>query len=263
MSELFLSYASEDFAVAKQVAQYLRDEGWSVFWDREIPVGKTWENVIEEQLLRAHCVVVLWSAASVVSEWVRAEAAAAADRGVLVPALIDASSPPLRFRIIQAANLVGWHGRREHMGWQHLIAGVRALAEFDREPQAGLTATRQTRRSPAKTVAIAEVETGTDRGRSLVLTQGMTSVTIGRSRDCDFVLDDYYVSRTHCRIQIQHIKASSQGQDAYRFTLIDCGSPAGTHLNDEHVDRAELRHGDHFQIGGVRFRFRIVAEGTA
>jgi hypothetical protein len=265
MSELFLSYAREDLAIASQVARSLQEEGWSVFWDREIPVGKTWESLIEEQLSRARCVVVLWSVASVASEWVRAEASAAADRGVLVPALIDATSPPLRFRVLQSADLVGWQGGREHGGWRHLIAGVRALAGFENEPQAGGTAARsgQTRHPMEKPVAIVEVETGPDRGRALVLTEGMTSVTIGRSRDCDFVLDDFYVSRTHCRLQIQRIKASSQGQGGYRFTLIDCGSPAGTRFNDEHVDRAELRQGDHFQIGSVRFRFRVFDEGAA
>ena len=126
MSDVFLSYAREDAVTARHLAEHLREEGWSVFWDRQIPVGKTWENTIEEQLSRASCVVVLWSSASIGSDWVRAEAAAAVDRGVLVPALIDRTSPPVRFRIIQSADLLGWQGSRDHLGLTNLIAAVRA-----------------------------------------------------------------------------------------------------------------------------------------
>jgi len=59
MSDVFLSYAREDATTARQLAEHFREEGWSVFWDREIPVGKTWEDTIEDQLSRATCVVVL------------------------------------------------------------------------------------------------------------------------------------------------------------------------------------------------------------
>jgi hypothetical protein len=68
MAAIFLSYARQDLPIAKQVEQCLREEGWSVFWDREIPVGRTWEDIIEAELSQAACVVVLWSAASVRSE---------------------------------------------------------------------------------------------------------------------------------------------------------------------------------------------------
>lgn len=259
LTEVFLSYAREDIAVARQVADHLREEGWSVFWDRDIPVGKTWEDIIEERLSRAACVVVLWSSTSVRSDWVRAEAAAAADRGVLVPALIEAVSPPARFRIIQTAHLVGWHGRREHIGLASLIAAVRTSVDLTGESSHAQSVNQSTQmqRAPERALAVAEVETGEDRGRSLFLTEGMTSVTIGRSRDCDFVIDDYYISRSHCRLEIQ---PSERGQ--YRFMLIDFGSAAVTLVNNQRVDRAELRDGDRIQIGGVRLRFRILNEDT-
>jgi len=252
MSDVFLSYAREDATTARQLAEHFREEGWSVFWDREIPVGKTWEDTIEDQLSRATCVVVLWSAASIGSDWVRAEAAAAVDRGVLVPALIDRTSPPVRFRIIQSADLVGWQGSRDHLGLTNLIAAVRAALD-----------TTGIRRAPERRIAIAEIETGENRGRSLVLTEGMTSVTIGRSRDCDFVIDDAYISRSHCRLEIQPIDSGPAARGLYRFSLMDLGSPAGTLVNNNRVDRVELRDGDRVQIGNVRFKFRILDEGAA
>jgi hypothetical protein len=264
MIEVFLSYAREDLGTARQVAEGLREEGWSVFWDRDIPVGQTWERHIEERLSRASCVVVLWSSASVASDWVRAEAAAAAERGVLVPAVIDATNPPLRFRTIQTAELGDWHGRRDHAGFANLVAAVRARAGFDEGPALEPSAARLSniRRSDEKPLAIAEIETGKDRGRSLALTQAMTSVTIGRSRDCDFVLDDFYISRSHCRLEIK-VTRDAQGQHKYAFILIDFGSTTGTIVNDRRVDRVELRNGDLIEIGSARFRFRILHEGAA
>ena len=265
MSDVFLSYAREDATTARQLAEHFREEGWSVFWDREIPVGKTWEDTIEDQLSRATCVVVLWSAASIGSDWVRAEAAAAVERGVLVPALIDRTSPPVRFRIIQSADLAGWQGSRGHIGLTNLIAAVRAALGTTGKPDTtkSMGASDEIRRAPGRQIAVAEIETGEDRGRSLVLTEGMTSVTIGRSRECNFVLDDFYISRSHCRLEIQPIDSGPAARGQYRFTLRDSGSPAGTLVNNNRVDRVELRDGDRVQIGNVRFKFRILDEGAA
>ena len=265
MSDVFLSYAREDATTARQLAEHFREEGWSVFWDREIPVGKIWEDTIEDQLSRATCVVVLWSAASIGSDWVRAEAAAAVDRGVLVPALIDRTSPPVRFRIIQSADLAGWQGSRGHIGLTNLIAAVRAALDTTGKPKTteSMGAFDEIRRAPERRIAIAEIETGENRGRLLVLTEGMTSVTIGRSRDCDFVIDDAYISRSHCRLEIQPIDSGPAARGLYRFSLMDLGSPAVTLVNNNRVDRVELRDGDRFQIGSVRFRFRILDESSS
>jgi uncharacterized membrane protein HdeD (DUF308 family) len=258
-----LSYAREDLPIARQIADCLREEGWSVFWDRQIPVGTTWENLIEDQLSRASCVVVLWSSTSIASDWVRAEAAAAIERGVLAPALIDATRPPLRFRMIQTADLVGWNGSREHAGLANLIAAIHALAGFTEEPKAEESAlSGRILRSLDEPIAIAEIETGKDRGRSLVLTEGMTNVVIGRNPHCDFVLDEPYISRSHCRLLIQPIKLGSGGRGQYRFELLDFGSMVGTIVNNKRIDRAYLQNGDRFEIGSVHFRFRVLDEGA-
>ena len=69
------------------------------------PAGPTWSSLIEEKLTAAKAVVVVWSRTSVQSEWVKAEAMAARDRGILVPVRIDAAPIPLPFGLIQTANL--------------------------------------------------------------------------------------------------------------------------------------------------------------
>lgn len=81
MSEIFLSYAREDRSIAAQLAGALRARGWSVWWDREIATGKPFDDAIENALAGARCVIVLWSAASVASDWVKSEASEGRARG--------------------------------------------------------------------------------------------------------------------------------------------------------------------------------------
>ena len=109
MTDVFISYASADRDKARLVAQALRAKGWSVWWDRVIPPGKQYDEVIEQALAGAKCVVVLWSPTSAASKWVRIEAGEALRRGLLVPALIAKDTAiPLEFSRVQAADLSQW-----------------------------------------------------------------------------------------------------------------------------------------------------------
>jgi len=110
MSDIFLSYASADREQAKQCVCLLEQHGWSVWWDRSIPAGRTFDRVIEEELAQARCVIVLWSHASAGSDWVRTEAADGLLRKILVPAMIVKVEIPLEFRRVQAADLSDWKG---------------------------------------------------------------------------------------------------------------------------------------------------------
>ncbi|MCC6586287.1 MAG: SUMF1/EgtB/PvdO family nonheme iron enzyme [Bryobacterales bacterium] len=127
MSDIFISYASADRARVKPLVEVLQREGWSVWWDRTIPPGKTWDQVIESAIQQARCVVVLWSKASVASEWVRLEAHDGKQRGILIPAKIDNVEPPFAFRMIQAASLVDWRGERNHAELAELLREVESL----------------------------------------------------------------------------------------------------------------------------------------
>jgi hypothetical protein len=114
MSDIFISYASADRERARLLADALAQKGWSVWWDRTIPPGKEFDQVIEEALDAAKCVVVLWSKTSTASSWVKTEAAEAMRRKILVPALIDETRIPLEFRRLQAADLSQWEGEHSH-----------------------------------------------------------------------------------------------------------------------------------------------------
>ena len=78
-----------------RLAEHLQGESWSVFWDRDIPPGRQWSDVLQAKLAPAGCVLVLWSENSVGSRWVKEEAEVGAKRDVLIPVRLDATEPPL------------------------------------------------------------------------------------------------------------------------------------------------------------------------
>ena len=126
MADIFISYANEDRERAGRIASALESCGWSVWWDRKIVVGQAFDKAIELELETAKCVIVLWSQKSIDSEWVKNEAAAGAERGVLVPALIDRVKLPIEFRRRQTADLAGWEGNTSQEGFQALCTGIAA-----------------------------------------------------------------------------------------------------------------------------------------
>jgi two-component system cell cycle response regulator DivK len=128
MSAVFISYATEDKELARRVAHAIEARGWSVFWDRNIPVGRTWDEVVEAEVEKASCVVVLWSRSSVSSGWVRAEAEEGATRGVLVPVLLEEIKVPIRFRSIQAAHLHTPPSAPEALDYTNLFEAIERFA---------------------------------------------------------------------------------------------------------------------------------------
>jgi tetratricopeptide (TPR) repeat protein len=127
MSDIFISYAREDRDKAQKLARIFEQQQWSVWWDRETLPGSKFAEVIGHELSGAKAVVVLWSRASVASDWVRDEAQDGASRGVLVPALIDKIDLPLGFRQLQAVDLSEWHGSVSDEQLQDLLRAVAAL----------------------------------------------------------------------------------------------------------------------------------------
>lgn len=137
MADIFISYASQDRETARQLAERLEEPGYSVWWDRTIPPGRVFDEVIQEALASARSVVVLWSAHSVRSNWVKVEAEEALARHRLVPVLIEQVMPPFQFKRIQAANLKGWKGDADDPEFRKLVASIERLV---RQPDQKLPA---------------------------------------------------------------------------------------------------------------------------
>ncbi|MGZ8267583.1 MAG: TIR domain-containing protein [Burkholderiales bacterium] len=135
MADIFLSYSTADRARIRPLVDALQASGWSVWWDRRIPAGRTYAEVIEAAIRDARCIVVVWTAKSIESEWVREEADRGKKRKRLVPVRMDDVEPPIGFGQIQAADLIGWDGDRAAQGYRQLaddlanILGAPAKAE--------------------------------------------------------------------------------------------------------------------------------------
>lgn len=83
-------------------------------------------------------------------------------------------------------------------------------------------------------------------GRRLVV--GAEGSTLGRSRQCDVVLDDPNVSREHAEIRPR----------GGSWVLSDLGSTNGSRINGRPVERSEvLRPGDEIELGSTVLRFEL------
>ena len=50
MADIFLSYASDDRERIAPLVAALERQGWSVWWDRSIPPGRNFDEVLEEEI---------------------------------------------------------------------------------------------------------------------------------------------------------------------------------------------------------------------
>ena len=127
MTDIFLSYSHTDMPAARRFAEAFGREGFTVWWDAALRSGEAFDSVIEAALEAAKAVVVLWSAASVQSRWVRAEATLAERSGTLVPVMVESCRRPIMFELIHTPDLSHWTGNPADTAWQSLAAEVRQL----------------------------------------------------------------------------------------------------------------------------------------
>ena len=70
---------------------------------------------------------MVWSQSSVTSDWVKTEAAAAKQRKVLLPVLIDDAKLPLEFNRVQTQFLKDWREGGPHLGFDQLTHDIARL----------------------------------------------------------------------------------------------------------------------------------------
>lgn len=127
MADIFISYSSEDKTIVKHIASLLEAKGWSVWWDRQIPIGQKYDTVIDTELQKAGCVIVIWTQRSISSEWVKNEALDAAQKNILVPVVLEHVILPLAFRRIESSLLYGWDGHSDHPELPFLYNAISAI----------------------------------------------------------------------------------------------------------------------------------------
>lgn len=127
MRTIFISYKREDSKFALQLRQALRGEKFNVWWDEDLQTGEEWEERIDQALMMAEAILVVWSKRSVDSEWVKHEASIGKIRGVLTHVLSEDCQVPKPFKSVQAISLTGWSGQENDPNFVKLVSSIRAI----------------------------------------------------------------------------------------------------------------------------------------
>lgn len=127
VGDIFVSYAREDLWFVSPLVSALQAQGWTVWWDRLMPVGDVADLTIERALNDARCIVVVWSKNSVNSIWVRNEAAEGRDRQILIPVILDDTIPPFGFRLINGVNFTNWSDPANKKSFKQLRNSIESL----------------------------------------------------------------------------------------------------------------------------------------
>lgn len=127
MADVFISYCKPDAAAVRRLADAVRQLGYSVWWDDELPAHLSYSDVIADRIETARAAIVVWSESAAASQWVRAEADLARHQAKLIQASVDGRMPPMPFNQIQFAAIGDWRGEEEHPGWQKVKASLDAL----------------------------------------------------------------------------------------------------------------------------------------
>lgn len=108
MTDIFLSYSSNDRERVRRVRNALVTANYDAFWDQDIPAGVNWVESIREHISQASVVITFWSKSSAQSENVFHEASIAKVEGKFMPAMLEPMHPidiPMGFFSIQAHQL--------------------------------------------------------------------------------------------------------------------------------------------------------------
>ena len=112
MADVFLSYTSRDSRAAALLAAQLRAAGISVFWDRDIRIGQSIEDVTSAAIAQAKAYILLHPGRSGSSDFIHRETQAAIARSAsdglpVLPVLLPGREPDGdvgRFRYVRVAS---------------------------------------------------------------------------------------------------------------------------------------------------------------
>ncbi len=127
MADIYLSYKREDRPLAEPFSRSFLKMGFSVDFDIELASGARFDDEIERRVREAKCIVVLWTARSVTSDWVRNEADYGMSANKLIPVRLDDTDLPLGFSQIQTADLKGWRGDTSDHRFEQFILSVKRV----------------------------------------------------------------------------------------------------------------------------------------
>lgn len=118
---VFISYKRENAPQSAMLRKVIEARGFEVWWDLDIQCGQVWNQVLDDAVRDAGCIVVLWSTLALNSPWVTHEASRAMDRGIYAPVRIELCPIDAPYDRIQATDIVDWNGDPNHPGVLRLL----------------------------------------------------------------------------------------------------------------------------------------------
>lgn len=119
---VFVSYARADTERVAWVTENFDHKGIAYFIDRQMPTGSLWESILRQKIVDCSALLVVWTSASIQSEWVVREVTEAlANNKTVVPIRLDGVVAPARFNHLNVADLRNWQGNFGHPEWQKVI----------------------------------------------------------------------------------------------------------------------------------------------
>lgn len=153
--DIFVSYAREDRGRVEPLVMSLEENGFSVWWDAGINPGDSFQDVIDEAIQKAGCVLVIWTTASIDSQWVKSEALDGLERDILVPVFLDDVRVPVAYRPLQGARLLGWPGGYDETEFQKLLQAIGSKLQYAPAVSLRMPAKRSRRLVPAIALLLA------------------------------------------------------------------------------------------------------------
>lgn len=131
MTDIFISFKTDDTPRVRPIYDGFKARGLSVFWSNSIPKGApNYQSIIKEELLNARLVVVVWTRDSVKSGPVIQECSQAEKAEKLFQVLLDRIDPidmPMEVKYkAQKTVLVGWAGSYQNPEWIKLNNAIDA-----------------------------------------------------------------------------------------------------------------------------------------
>lgn len=118
MADIYIIYACEDSAIAKNLHELL-EERWDTWWDEDIV--REWHKEIEAEILKAKCIVPLFSKnsrekATIIDELNLAKS----HNKKVIPLKLDDSKAPYSFGTYSRIDMRDWNGEADHPGFKQL-----------------------------------------------------------------------------------------------------------------------------------------------
>ena len=118
MADIYIVYAREDEAVAEKLHSLLSHQ-WETWWDYFI-AGEV-QDIIEAEIVKAKCVIPIFSSHSRKKPTVISELNKARSLGIkIIPVNIDNCEPPYSYDTLGIVNFHSWEGEIDHPKFKQL-----------------------------------------------------------------------------------------------------------------------------------------------